>query len=410
MSIVRVGLDVPVAQTYDYRVNAAGDAHVGERVLVPFGKRRAVGVVLEVADASAISDERLKSVIQVLRDGPPLRAEDLRLLRFAADYYHHPLGQVVMSALPQRLRRVGGAAREDVRYEITETGLRATANELPSRAFVKRNLLARFQAQRVLAPEALSEVAPTARAAIKDFIARGWVRRSAVPAEIHAGRAETASAHPLTPAQTRAVETIGASLGTFQPILLCGVTGSGKTEVYLRIAEMALGRGRQVLMLVPEIALTPQLEAMVQSRFPDTPLVTLHSGLNEGERTRNWQAAQAGRAKILLGTRLAVFAPLPDLGLIVVDEEHDASFKQTEGFCYSARDLAVVRASQREVPVVLGSATPALESYHNAATGRYTLVELPERVNGRPPRIECVAIDRGTSLDGLAAPLLEAIG
>ena len=195
----------------------------------------------------------------------------------------------------------------------------------------------------------------------------------------------------------------------FHAFLLCGVTGSGKTEVYLRVAEAALGAGHQVLLLVPEIALTPQLEAMVQERFPQTCLVSLHSGLNEAERLRNWLAAQSGRARIVLGTRLAIFTPMPQLGLIVVDEEHDPSFKQTEGFCYSARDLAVVRASQRGISVVLGSATPALESYHNALGGRYKLVELPERINGLPPRIGCIALDRRQTEDGLAPRLLEGI-
>jgi primosomal protein N' (replication factor Y) len=165
-----------------------------------------------------------------------------------------------------------------------------------------------------------------------------------------------------------------------------------------------------VLLLVPEIALTPQLESMVQSRFPGAALVSLHSGLNETERMRNWVAAQDGEAQIVLGTRLAVFTPLPRLGLVVVDEEHDASFKQTEGFCYSARDLAVVRASQRGVPIVLGSATPSLESYQNARSGRYALLELPERINGRPPRIAYVGVrGTGTSFDGIAPQLIDAI-
>jgi primosomal protein N' (replication factor Y) len=191
--------------------------------------------------------------------------------------------------------------------------------------------------------------------------------------------------------------------------LLLGVTGSGKTEVYLRVAEQVVNGGGQVLMLVPEIALTPQLEALVRGRFPHVPLATLHSGLNETERLQNWLAAQSGRAKLLLGTRLAVFAPLPRLALIVVDEEHDASFKQTEGFCYSARDLAVARASQRGALVVLGSATPSLESYHNATTGRYELLELPHRINARPPSIACVAVHGARTQHGFASRLLDAI-
>lgn len=346
MKTLRVGLDVPVAHAFDYRADDDEPCEVGDRVVVPFGRRHAVGVVLELAADSAIAADKLKSVVRVLRDAPPLTIDDLRLLRFAAEYYHYPLGQVVLGAFPQRLKRIPSAT--------------------------KRKLRAR--------PEAKVEGLPAA-----------------------------APVHPLTKTQAHAVEAISAHLGRFQAVLLWGVTGSGKTEVYLRIAEKVLSRGEQVLMLVPEIALTPQLEAMVRARFPATPLATLHSGLNEGERLRNWQAAQAGNARILLGTRLAVFTPLPQLGLIVVDEEHDTSLKQAEGFCYSARDLAVVRAQQRGVPVVLGSATPALESYHNATSGRYALVELPERINARPPRIECIPVDAGAGRTGLAARLLEAI-
>ncbi|MDB5904778.1 MAG: primosomal protein, partial [Betaproteobacteria bacterium] len=238
-----------------------------------------------------------------------------------------------------------------------------------------------------------------------------WVERRAATRTSRAMRSTEAPVPPpLNADQARAVESIRAALGSFRPILLCGVTGSGKTEVYLRVAETVLEAGGQVLLLVPEIALTPQLESMVQARFPDAALVSLHSGLNETERMRNWVAAQHGEAQIVLGTRLAVFTPLPRLGLVVVDEEHDASFKQTEGFCYSARDLAVVRASQRGVPIVLGSATPSLESYQNARSGRYALLELPERINGRPPRISYVGVRGiGTSFDGIAPQLLDAI-
>ncbi|HYC44551.1 MAG TPA: primosomal protein N' [Burkholderiales bacterium] len=345
MKIARVGLDVPVQPLFEYALEDGEEVHVGERVLVPLGRRHAVGVVLDIGGASALPRERLKRVIRVLRDAAPLSEHDLRLLRFAADYYHHAVGQVVMAALPQRLKRT----REPKRRK---TGVEATGAPI------------------------------------------------AAPPPVRA--------HALTAAQSNAADAIRVSLGAFKALLLWGVTGSGKTEVYLQAAQAALAAGGQVLILVPEIALTPQLEATVCGRFPGVRVATLHSGLNESERLRNWLAAQAGEARILLGTRLAVFAPLPDLALIVVDEEHDASFKQTEGFCYSARDLAVVRASQREVPVVLASATPALESYYNATSGRYVLVELPERINERPPRIECIRLDGARN--GLAPRLLEAIG
>ena len=215
---------------------------------------------------------------------------------------------------------------------------------------------------------------------------------------------------PLTPDQAAAVQALCADLSAFKPHLLLGVTGSGKTEVYLHTIASVLKTGRQALLLVPEISLTPQLEATVRGRFPDTQIVSLHSGLNEGERLQHWIAAQSGTARIVLGTRLAVFAPLPELGLIIVDEEHDSSFKQNEGFRYSARDLAVVRARQLGVPLVLGSATPALETWHNAATGRYTLTPLPKRINLTPPRIHCVPTRDVRMQDGLAPALIAAIG
>lgn len=203
---------------------------------------------------------------------------------------------------------------------------------------------------------------------------------------------------------------MGSDLSRFRAHLLLGVTGSGKTEVYLRVMARVLALGRQALLLVPEISLTPQLEATVRDRFPTLKVVSLHSGLAEGERLQHWLDAQSGAARIVLGTRLAVFAPMPELGLVIVDEEHDASFKQNEGFRYSARDLAVARARQRNVPVVLGSATPALETWHNAVSGRYALARLPERINNTPPHIRCINTRHARLQDGLAAPLLAAIG
>ncbi len=221
--------------------------------------------------------------------------------------------------------------------------------------------------------------------------------------------AAIADGPPLTLAQSEAVSAICSGLDGFSAFLLLGITGSGKTEVYLRVIDVVLRAGRQALLLVPEIALTPQLEAMVRERFPGVPLTSLHSGLNETERLDHWLAVQSGGARIVLGTRLAVFAPLPQLGLIVVDEEHDASYKQMDGLRYSARDLAVVRAQQRGVPVVLGSATPALETYYNTETGRYRLLELPQRINAAPPRIDCVSIRDQKPAEGLTPRLLAAI-
>jgi len=346
MKIIRVALDVPVPKLFDYRADDAASVDVGRRVVVPFGRKISVGVIIEATDATSIAPQRLKHALRVLRDAPGLEAAELELARFASEYYHHPLGAVVTGTLPARLRRAAPPRNDESRGRFV----------------------------------------PAAAGAALD---------SAGPA--------------LTGEQERALAAVRASLGRFEAHLLLGVTGSGKTEVYLHAIAAVLAAGRQALLLVPEIALTPQLEAMVRGRFPAVAVVSLHSGLNESERLAHWLAAQSGRARIVLGTRLAVFTPMPELGIIVIDEEHDSSFKQAEGFRYSARDLAVVRARQRGVPVVLGSATPALETYFNAVTGRYRLSTLGERVGSTLPRVECVDT-RGERLeDGLSPRLLAAI-
>jgi primosomal protein N' (replication factor Y) len=411
MTIVRVGLDLPLAQSFDYLSADAQASDIGTRVLVPFGQRTMIGVLLDVGDTSTMPLTRLKPVIRILRSTPALSPDDLRLLRFASDYYHYPLGLVVLNALPQRLRRAVQPLKAEVEYTLTDAGMRARADQLPRRARVKRKLLATCQAHNTLTAADLKGLSTAERNALAEFLASGWLERrersrqpSSPGEQVHAR-----AGLPLTAAQSRAVDTILNSLGRFRPFLLSGVTGSGKTEVYLRAAAAVIARGAQVLLLVPEIALTPQLEATVRERFPEVAMASLHSGLNESERLRNWLAAHAGEARILLGTRLSVFTPLPKLGLIIVDEEHDASFKQTEGFCYSARDVAVVRARQRDVPVVLGSATPSLESYYNATSGRYAFLELPVRINARPPRIASIPMRGAHAPEGLSSQLLDAI-
>jgi primosomal protein N' (replication factor Y) len=410
MKIVRVGLDVPLARLFDYRCDDATAADVGTRVVVPFGRRVVIGVIFEVARAASVPAERLKTVRRVLRGEAALAPEEVRLLRFAADYYQHPLGAVAMSALPAGLRRpIARAAAAAACYALTAAGAAAAADALPVRARVLRALFERFRAQRTLDAAAVRAVAATAPAALKALVARGWVAACAEAPPGSATAPAPSVPPPLTEEQRHAAHEIRSRLGRFQAWLLLGVTGSGKTEVYLDAIAAALDAGRQALLLVPEIALTPQLEATVRARFPATPIASLHSGLAEGERLRHWLAAHAGRARIVLGTRLAVFAPMPELGLIVVDEEHDASFKQPEGFRYSARDLAVFRARDRGVPIVLGSATPSLETYHNAVSGRYRLLTLSRRVHAAPPRIDCIATRDDKLDDGLSRRLIEAL-
>lgn len=410
MKIIRVALDVPIATLFDYRCDEANDADIGGRVQVPFGKKTVVGIIIEITADSALPSNRLKTALRVLRDTPPLSAQDLRLLQFASAYYHYPLGATVMNALPARLRRTGKLPRQTPAcYALTAAGAAAMPEVLPARATVKRRLLELFRQRRALDTAAIKALSATAPAALKQLQALGWVEPSAPPPPAAAIPATTGTRPALTPQQQDAVRAILQGLDGFHPFLLLGVTGSGKTEVYLRAAEAVLAAGRQVLLLVPEIALTPQLESLVRSRFPDFPLVSLHSGLNEGERLRHWLAAQSGRARIVMGTRLAVFAPLPQAGLIIVDEEHDPSYKQGEGLRYSARDLAIVRAQHCKLPIVLGSATPALETYHNAVTKRYRLLELTQRINAALPHIECVATRDEKLQDGLSQHLIDAI-
>jgi primosomal protein N' (replication factor Y) len=407
--IARVALDVPVPTLFDYRAGDAGPGDIGRRAVVPFGRRSALGVIVELAHASALAPERLKTIVRVLREEPGIAEPDLRLLRFAADYYQHPPGAVVMSALPaalKRTRRRQAFARPRV-YALTAAGEAALAG-LGARASAQRRVLNALR-EGALERAALQARTRASSRLLEVLVERGWIR-AAEPAQASTPEAPAASPAPeLTEEQAKAVEEICASLGTFRAYLLHGITGSGKTEVYLRAIAAAIAAGGQALLLVPEIALTPQLEATVRSRFPGVPVASLHSGLGESERCSNWLAAHCGRARVILGTRLAVFAPAPELALIVVDEEHDPSFKQPEGFRYSARDLAVARARQRGVPVVLGSATPSLESYYNASTGRYRLLRLTRRIGAPPPRIECVDTRGERLAEGLSAALLAAV-
>ncbi len=409
MKIVRVGLDVPVDTLFDYRADDATGADLGRRVLVPFGRRTAVGVVLELAQHSEVPVAQLKPVVRIVRDEPALDAADLRLLGFAAAYYHHPLGAVVMNTLPQRLRRVKPTRAAPPRaFALTAAGAHAEADDLPVRALVQRRLLALFKAQEILDPAAIRAAGATASRALQQLVARGWVEARAAP--VLPRQTGVVAAPPLTAEQGAAVQAVTAALGNFQAFLLRGITGSGKTEVYLHAIGAVLDAGHQALLLVPEIALTPQLENVVRARFPSAHLVSLHSGLDESDRFEHWRAAQSGAADIVLGTRLAAFAPLPRLGLIIVDEEQDASFKQMDGLRYSARDLAVVRAQQRRIPVVLGSATPALETHYNAVAGRYRLLELTQRIHAAPPSIACIDTRGERLADGLSGALLEAVG
>lgn len=413
MNFVRVALDVPLPTLFDYAADAATPDDVGRRVLVPFGNKLAVGVIMEVSKSTTLPSQRVRRVLSIQRDVPALPEDVLKLLLFCSDYYHHPLGEVVVNALPTRLRRRQPPNIDAiVVYRLTAAGSEADPAALPARSVVRRQLLSLLRdANNGLDETYLCAVAPSARAALNTMLTAGWIERHTKhPAAPATAPVRSPGTEPvLTEEQRTAIESVRAAGKGFVPCLLMGVTGSGKTEIYLRLIADALAAGKQALLLVPEINLTPQLDALVRARFPDATVVSLHSGLNENERLQGWLAAQSGRAHIVLGTRLAIFTPLPDLGLIIVDEEHDASFKQMEGLRYSARDLALMRAKERAVPVVLGSATPALESFHKAATGSYRLLTLSQPVNAMRADIDYIDTRKEPLIDGLSQILLKAI-
>ncbi|MEW6562444.1 MAG: primosomal protein N' [Pseudomonadota bacterium] len=407
MTVARVALDVPLHGLFDYAVPQGMAVAPGQRVCVPFGRRTLVGIVLECAAQSEMPPEQVKPLHAVLPEGA-LPAEVLRLLQFCNEYYRYPIGPTVLAALPTRLRSAEPFTVPQVRqFALTPAGQTLDLETLPKRKQVQRRLLQAMQSG-VLSEAQARGLSASALPQLRELIDAGWVAQT-VQQHVPAAH-RLCGAHDLTPAQQTAVSAVVQQAG-FGAFLLHGVTGSGKTEVYVHLMHAVLQRGGQVLLLVPEINLTPQLEQYFRSRFPDTELVSLHSGLADGLRAENWLKAADGTARIVLGTRLAVFTPLPQLALMIVDEEHDASFKQQDGLRYSARDMAVIRASQRGVAIVLGSATPSLESWHNAQTGRYRLLSLPERANAQAqlPAVRCINLNQVAVEEGVSAPLLTAI-
>ena len=423
MKIARVAIDVPLSIYFDYSAEHLTTDDIGRRALLPFGRKWVIGVIVGIAELPADGEQtskyKLKPVKEILHDVPRLSEEILKLAQFCSAYYHYPLGQVLATILPQRLRRTKVApALAESCYSVTVAGAVFAVDELPQRAVAKRKLLGALQAQGALSRSALKRLSPRAGVVLRALIDAGWVQESALPLSVARPRVTLpgqAAAANLNAEQQTAVDAIVNAPGGFVPWLLHGVTGSGKTEVYMQVIAATLARGGQALVLAPEINLTPQLEARFQARFPAATIVSLHSNLNENERLKHWLMAQGtadqGTAQIVLGTRLAVFTPFANLQLIVVDEEHDSSFKQQDGMRYSARDVAVFRAKNAGIPIILGSATPALESYHNALHGRYRLLELKVRAvrDAAPPTIRYLDLKREKLLEGFSAPLITAI-
>jgi primosomal protein N' (replication factor Y) len=413
--ILQIALDTPLRRVFDYRPPAGfvgsganGAPPLGVRVRVPFGRRQLIGVLVGITGESVIESGKLKSAFDILDQQPIVDPVTFDLLRWAADYYHHPLGEVFAAALPISLREGQATQQSTEWWSVSDSGRQELLAPSDRRAPQQRALLA-WLAQRGSA--SLDDLDKTFRPVhLRALAARGWVTAQgnattgavADPIGPHALPSEVG----LTPHQSQSVAAILATLASFAAHLLYGVTGSGKTEVYLRVIAAAIAAGGQALVLVPEIALTPQLVDRFRRRF-SAGVVAVHSGLTGVERRDAWRAAHNGEARIVIGTRSAVFTSLPKLALIVVDEEHDASYKQHEGFRYSARDLAVVRAQRAGVPIVLGSATPSLETLENAATGRYSKLRLPHRPGAaQAPQMSLVDLRKHGGDQGLSTPAM----
>ncbi len=411
--ILNVAINVPLSRTFDYLAPARAALPMpGTRVEVPFGKRRQVGVVLGTADQSELPREKIRAATTILDDEPLLSESDLWLIRFTSDYYHHPIGEVAAAAIPALLRQ-GRDLNPTVQcVAVTDAATQSDIETLAKRAPRQAELLELLldAGGNGMDIDSLAEQMPTWRPAAKALLEKGLLSRFETrafdpdPPSTYAGE----PGPELNADQLAAVRAIRETSG-FNASVLDGVTGSGKTEVYLHLISDVIAAGRQVLVLVPEIGLTPQLVTRLRKRLGIEPAL-LHSGLTDLQRLTAWRQARSGDAKLVVGTRSAVFTPLPALGLIIVDEEHDHSFKQQEGLRYSARDLAIARANHLDIPIVLGSATPTLEMLKHCLDGNYRHLVLPRRAGAaQPPKVRLVDLGVAASEEGLSEPLAGAI-
>lgn len=411
-TVLRVAINAPLSRLFDYLPPDEGRCAPGCRVTVPFGRQKKTGLVMELATQSDIPEAKLRKATAVLDDGPLLGDEDRWLLHFTSDYYHHPIGEVVAAALPALLRQGKPLAPLVPKLSATAKGAAADLEEMARRAPRQSVLLEIIRDAGTIGFAELDEAMPGWRRVRKSLADKSLIEESETTGG--AGEADTSAtleqtAGPeLNPDQKTALAAIRAESG-FRVHLIDGVTGSGKTEIYLQLIRDVIDAGRQALVLVPEIGLTPQLVRRFRTRLGLEP-VLFHSALTDTERLSAWRAARSGAAPLIVGTRSAVFVPMKIPGLIIVDEEHDGSFKQQEGLRYSARDLAVVRGKQKDIPVVLGSATPSLESLQRCKDDAYQHLRLPTRAGKAvPPLLRLVDLTKHPSSDGLSVPVISAI-
>lgn len=404
LSYIEVALPVPLRQTFTYCHSTAESVQIGVRVSVPFGRRKLIGLVTKKVSIPP-TGIKCKPVLAVLDDHAVVDSELLRLLLWASQYYQHPLGEVINAALPKKLREGGHFQEpESLVYQRTAIADKADLTRAPA----QQKLISLIGNDDQLLADQIKSKLPTYRAPLKALLEKGLVE-GIKPQQTHAARL-LKSAVQLNAEQLTAIKVINKQRQEFTCTLLNGVTGSGKTEVYFSLIEKTVLSNKQSLVLFPEIALTTQILARFIKRFGESNIVSLHSGLSEKERGIAWRKASQGSVPIILGTRLAVFTHIQNLALIIVDEEHDTSFKQQEGFRYHARSLAIKRASLLAIPIVLGSATPSLESLNNVVEKRYQGVKLTKRAAiDKLPQIELIDLNHYPAEEGLTQPLLAAI-
>ena len=400
----RIAVNVPLSDgllTYSYYEPLPQ----GARVLVPFRNKTVVGIVWETDIAPDMDAARILGVQTTFSDEPPLPESWRDLLAFTSRYYHYPTGPAVFAALPQGLKetRAVEMPQPPLFYALNEAGRAQTP---PPTRFNKKAALWDALLSGGMTMAALKQVNAQAAKLIEDWAEQGWIETTEAAKPVL-----RSSEFQLNANQQQASDEIQTAFGSFQPFLLYGITGSGKTEVYFDAMAKVLAQGRQVLFLLPEINLTPQLLKRVEDRFADVPTAVLHSQMAAGKRTQDYLRAMLGQAKLVIGTRLAVFTPMDDVGLIVVDEEHDGSFKQDNELRYQARDLAVWRAKQSGCPVVLGSATPSLESWHKAQSGAYRLLQLTERAHttAQLPQVDILNVGRLKLDNGFSPQALQLL-
>lgn len=405
--IVKVAVAGPFLTPLDYV--SEQPLLAGVRVRVPFRKQTRIGVVMACVEKADYDPSKIKTVLEVL-DSTPLYSElELRFLSWSAHYYHEPIGEVMMNALPKRLRSGESLEVEGQRqWQRSTLGKTIQVDELAKNALKQRAVWQAFSNDQAWSESRLNASFENWRPLVKRWQQQGWLDQQTASC-----LADTTFAAPpnhiLNAEQQAAVDSVLSQSNEFKAYLLQGVTGSGKTEVYLALIEAMLAQGKQVLVLVPEIGLTPQTAARFEA-YLQQPVVALHSGLNDSERHCAWHLIRSGEVKVLLGTRSALFTPFANLGLCIIDEEHDLSFKQQDGFRYSARDLLVRRAQMQNVPVVLGSATPSLETLFNVKQQRYQRLKLTQRAAAaQMPDVHLLDIRGERLTEGVSTPLKAAM-